>query len=220
MKRFVSAMCDRRIPEPNTDKEINFLGLEWYTDFPTTIKALENAGLKNYEVKTSSGKPESEMPFWNFMEPLDRDRLTGENCGIRVQFKKVSNVADHKVSYADIYMMLDQGTIDTYKRKDAVKFYMAVYYFDTKDDEACYFDLFQKLQKIYGSSISYGSFDGPYAYWVNYENAVIRLQRYNGSHTYLAYMAPNSTQELEDVDKRMNPSQPIRRADPNDYTGL
>lgn len=193
------------LPKTNTDKEILFSGFEWYTDYYNTIAAAKAKGIVNeWEWSRDSFDEDSCVtPHWHTIyNSINSFAGSEKGCGGYLTFlNDIPDVAGYKIDSLKLYMMWnpEKGRVSDYKETNAVQFYMASYEFDVNDKEACYNDLSNKLQMLYGENTeeySYGIISSViYKCWVNNEGAMISLG-YSEYGVDLLYMAPEAEEKL------------------------
>ena len=194
--------------EPNTEAEIKFQGFEWYTDYPTTLKAATERGLSEKWYNNFFYDDFCTTPHWQIVyTSLSSFAGSETKCGGSVSYyTDIPNVAGYRVSDLELYFMWNEETGYTtdYKNPGATKFYMAKYEFDVEDFLSCYDDLMEKLKTIYGNnpySDTYGWIDpSPYALWVNKESALVGIG-HDSHDTYLVYMAPGAEEKLVNIEE-------------------
>lgn len=196
------------LPEANTNKEINFSGFEWYSDYSETLAAATAKGIIN--VRDYFDEDSYLTPHWTsfYWGKYGRDDAGSEkNCGGYISSSSgIPNVAGYKVNNLYLYMMWNptDGKVNDYKATGAAQFYMAEYSFEVTDKEACYNDLISKLKGLYGENpieqVAGNSSKTYYTTWVNNEGAMICLA-YNENYVKLEYMAPGAEEKLCEVEE-------------------
>ena len=200
----------KRMPEVNTDAEINFAGFEWYSDYKTTLSAATSRGITNRFEWSRDNFESGKLltPHWNtLMNSLNWAANSEADCGGYLFFSTdLPKVAGYNVDELKLYFMWnpDVGPVANYKAENAVQFYMARYEFDPKNKEACFKDLTEKLKKLYGDKPylgKYSLFSDPYYCWVNNDRALIGLCCPNYGNITLVYCAPRSEEKLVQVER-------------------
>lgn len=210
------------LPEVNTDKEIKFNGLDWYTDYNETVKNLEGKGFKN-EVAWARDEVPTMAAHWH--SPFSSVYYSEKNTGCRFSFfsigsNKLPKTAGYDLHSLEVYLMWnpERGFTEDYKADNALQFYYAGYCFDVTDKEYAYNDLAGKLKSVYGDNPYVGTSLGKeYLVWVNTEQAAIVLAR-NSIYVELIYMAPHAEENLVAVEEKER-----QRENGNaegDFTGL
>lgn len=222
---YVALASPCPLPPSNTDAEINFSGFEWYTDYPTTLKAAKERGLSDTWFNDFFYDDYCTTPHWQIVyTSLSSFAGSETRCGGSVNYyTDIPNVAGYRVDGLELYFMWNEETGYTteYKKPGAAQFYMAKYEFDVKDYLSCYDDLVEKLKSIYGNnpySDTYGLIDpSPYTLWINQDGALVGVG-HNSYATYLVYMAPGAEDKLVAIEEKVK-AQEIENAS-DDISGL
>lgn len=200
------------LPEPNTDVEIKFPGIEWYTDYIDTLVEAEKKGINVYDKYTCFFEDyEKRTPHWPVL--FDEGHWGSEKgCGGFILFsrdRQVPDLAGYKVYCLDLYLMYDQnvGRAADFKQPGAVQFYLGQYLFWNKDlnIQVAYEELLLKLKNIYGDNPETGyseDHECDYAIWVNKEGALVGLSK-NEYFMYLTYMAPGAEERLCQLEEKI-----------------
>ncbi len=215
------------LPPANTDKEINFSGFEWYSDYSTTIQTALSKGIdgKFDWVRDNFNDESCLTPHWPTIYNSINDFAGSDvRCGGYLNFiYDIPDVAGYKIDSLELYMMWnpETGYASDYTSPNAVQFYMAKYTVDVTDNEACYNDLVDKLKSLYGENPQtdvYGSIaPTTYTVWVNKEGAMVGVS-YDKYTVHLVYMAPGAEDKLCQVEEKVK-AQEIEGAK-GDVTGL
>ena len=211
------------LPEANTETEIGFAGFDWYSDYNETIEAASNRGINALTagIRDKFEKETKKTPHWKLLlQSIDVG--SEKNCGGYLHYEnQIPDVAGYSVYSLDLYMMYNPevGYTPDYTEKDAVQFYMANYEFKVADTKSCYFDLVEKLKKIYGNNpfTDKTKQDEPYACWINQEGAMVGVCDW-GFSVHLLYMAPGAEEKLIAIETKVS-KQEIEKAK-DDMTGL
>ena len=189
------------LPQVNTDKEIKFRGLDWYTDYEETLKNLKVQDLLPGRKDFPDMGPHWESAYGSiYCSEYD----TGGRILLHDSKYELPNVAGHRLLSMKIYFMYNpqKGFSESYKEKNAIQFYYAEYDFTTDDNKFAYQDIAKKLKEIYGENPYVGDFYGDeYLVWVNKELAAVILS-YDSISITLAYMAPGAEDNLLIVEEK------------------
>lgn len=200
------------LPAVNSTAEIKFSDFEWYTDYPTTLKAATNKGFVNkYDWSRDNFELDSYVtPHWKtILNSINSNAGSEEGCGGYLNYiSNVPKVAGYKVNSLQLYFYWnpDKGPTKNFSAKDACYFYMAKYEFNVTDNQSAYADLVTKLKKLYGNT-PYEGEDGcgtNYTVWVNDDQAAvgISVDEYSLELVYYAPGAEDKLAEIESIVKK------------------
>lgn len=213
------------LPAVNSTAEITFSGFEWYTDYPTTLKAATQKGFVNkYDWSRDNFDLDRYVtPHWKtILNSINSNAGSEEGCGGYLNYTSdLPKVAGYKIDGLKLYFYWNpkKGPTTNFSAKDACYFYMAVYSFDVTDNQAAYADLVTKLKKIYGNDpyVGESGCGTDYTVWVNADQAAVGIS-VDEYDVELVYYAPGAEDRLAEVEALVKKKEIDDAAD--DMSGL